>query len=102
LDRRKCAIYGRRQQGKKLAVAVDSPFFEAIGGRTQRPSHDLNEGDIIWLVMDVSEDYQLQLRHWEVLPLETSANKLLAADTIKREEFENVLRKKLRRLQMEP
>ena len=39
-----------RRWGKKLAVAVDLPFFEAIGGKSAQPSHDLNEGDIVWLV----------------------------------------------------
>ena len=87
-----------RQWGKKLAVAVDVPFFEAIGGKTSQPSHDLNEGDIIWMVMEVSDDFRLQPCHWEVLPLEVSANKLLAADRVRREEFEAALRGKLRRL----
>ena len=79
-----------RQWGKKLAVAVDSPFFEAIGGKTRHQSQ-------VWLVMAVSDDFKLQPRHWEVLPLEVSANKLLAADRGKREEFEAALRGKLRR-----
>ncbi len=38
-----------RRWGKKLAVAVDWSFFEAIGGRSDNPSHDLNDGDIVWL-----------------------------------------------------
>ena len=91
-----------RQWGKKMAVAVDTAFFEAIGGSTPRPSHDLNEGDVVWLTLDVSDDYRLQPRHWEVLPLEASANKLLAADAVKREEFENALRRKLRPLEATP
>ena len=86
-----------RRWGKKMAVAVDTSFFEAIGGNSLRLSHDLNDGDVIWLTLDVSDSYQLQPRHWEVLPLEASANKLLNADTVKREEFESALRKKLRR-----
>lgn len=86
-----------RQWGKKLAVAVDAPFFEAIGGITSQPSRDLNEGDIIWHVVRVSDDYQLQRNHWEILRLEASARILLAADTITRG-FENVLRNKLHRL----
>ena len=39
-----------RRWGSKIAVAVDAPFFEAIGGASAAPSHDLNDGDIIWLV----------------------------------------------------
>lgn len=88
-----------RQWGKKMAVAVDTSFFAAIGGNTPRPSHDVNEGDIVWLTLDVSDDYRLQPRHWEVLPLDASTDKLLAADAVKREEFETVLRKKLRRVE---
>ncbi len=36
--------------------------------------------------------------HWEVLSLEASSKKLLAADPIKREEFESLVRRKLVRL----
>lgn len=91
-----------RQWGKKMAVAVDTAFFEAIGGNTPYPSHDLNEGDILWLTLYVSDDYRLKPRHWEVLPLDASATKLLAADAVKREEFESALRKKLRPLEATP
>ena len=87
-----------RRWGTKLAVAVDTPFFEAVGGASEQPSHDINEGDIIWLVLQVSQTYQLECVHWEVLSLEDSSEKLLAARTVKREEFEEVLRAKLRPL----
>ena len=84
-----------RQWGKKLAVAVDRRFFDYIGGPSHRPSHDINEGDILWLVVQVSDRYELKQAHWEVLSLEESSRKLLAATTVKREEFEEVLRSKL-------
>ncbi len=87
-----------RRWGTKLAVAVDVPFFEAIGGVSSRPSHDINEGDIVWLVVQVSDRYELEQVHWEVLSLEESSSKLLAAETVKREEFEEILRSKLRPL----
>lgn len=87
-----------RRWGKKMAVAVDTSFFGAIGGNSPQPSHDLNDGDVIWLTLDVS-DGRLCRRHWEVLPLEASADKLLNADTVKREEFESTLRRKLRHLE---
>lgn len=87
-----------RRWGTKLAVAVDAPFFEAIGGASGQPSYDFNEGDIIWLVAQVSQEYRLERTHWEVLSLEDSSQKLLAARTVKREEFEEVLRAKLRPL----
>lgn len=82
----------------KLAVAVDLPFFEAIGGESAKSSQDINDGDIMWLIPRISKQYQLEAVHWEVLSLEDSSKKLLAADTIKREEFETVLSDKLRRL----
>ncbi len=88
-----------RRWGSKLAVAVDRPFFEAIGGSSSNPSQDLNDGDIIWLVPKLShiEDglFQLTRGHWEVLTLEDSNDKLLAAETIRREQFEEDLRAKL-------
>ena len=87
-----------RRWGTKLAVAVDVPFFEAIGGPSARPNKDLDDGDIIWLVPQVSNAYQLEPVHWEVLSLEDSSEKLLAAETIKRSEFERALRAKLRPL----
>lgn len=84
-----------RRWGTKLAVAVDLPFFEAIGGPSASPSHDLNDGDIIWLVPRINEGYRLEECHWEVLSLEVSSDKLLAAETVKRQEFEDALRSKL-------
>lgn len=87
-----------RRWGTKLAVAVDVPFFDAIGGPSGKASHDTNEGDIIWLVLQVSDEYKLESIHWEVLSLEDSSEKLLAAKTVKRKEFEEALRSKLRPL----
>ena len=87
-----------RRWGTKLAVAVDVPFFESIGGVSRCPSHDLNDGDIIWIVMQVSDRYELESVHWEVLSLDASSKKLLAARPVKREEFEETLRSKLRPL----
>lgn len=87
-----------RRWGKKLAVAVDLPFFNAIGGVSERPSHDLNEGDIIWLVPQLDRHQRLVRHHWEVLSLEDSSLKLLAAEPVRREDFENDLRRKLERL----
>ncbi len=84
-----------RRWGTKLAVAVDLPFFEAIGGATDNPSQDLNDGDIVWLVPRMSDDYQLEEYHWEVLSLEASNDKLLSAETVRRGEFEDSLRTKL-------
>lgn len=89
-----------RRWNSKIAVAVDSPFFESIGGPSANPSHDINDGDIIWLVPELSWDddksrFQLTRGHWEVLTLEDTNNKLLAARTIARDSFEDALRDRL-------
>ncbi len=79
----------------KLAVAVDMPFFEAVGGPSAAPSQDLNDGDIVWLVPRMSGNYRLEPDHWEVLTLQASSEKLLSAKTVGRPDFENALRAKL-------
>ena len=88
-----------RRWGAKLAVAVDAPFFESLGGPSSAPSKDLGDGDIIWLVPELSIDADGSLKlvrgHWEVLTLEESSDKLLAAKTVSRSNFETVLREKL-------
>ena len=88
-----------RRWGTKLAVAVDIPFFKAIGGPSQKPSQDLDEGDIIWLAPQISDEYRLEASHWDVLSLEDSSEKLLAAKTVNRVEFEEALRAKLQPIQ---
>ena len=90
-----------RRWGSKIAVAVDRPFFDAIGGPSPAPSRDLNDGDVIWLVPELVPDgarNRLVRGHWEVLTLEQSGEKLLAARTVRREAFEQTLRAKLRPL----
>ena len=87
-----------RRWGTKLAVAVDLPFFQAIGGPKDEPSRDLDEGDIVWLAPRMTADFRLEAHHWEVLSLEASSDKLLSAETVKRGEFEGALRSKLERI----
>ena len=87
-----------RRWGTKLAVAVDLPFFQAIGGPSASPSHDLNDGDIVWLVPQIADDYKLSAYHWEVLSLEQSNDKLLSAETVRRNEFEDELRARLTKI----
>ena len=87
-----------RRWGTKLAVAVDLPFFEAMGGPSVQVSRDFNDGDIVWLVARIDSDFKLVPHHWEVLSLEDSCTKLISAETVKRHEFETVLRRKLNRL----
>ena len=89
-----------RRWQTKIAVAVDGPFFEAIGGPSANANQDINDGDVIWLVPELARDdsdgsYRLVRGHWEVLTLEASSDKLLAARTVRREAFEQTLRAKL-------
>ncbi len=85
-----------RRWGTKLAVAVDMPFFDAMGGPSANYSQDLDDGDIVWLVSRINADYRLEAHHWEVLTLDDSSDKLLSAETVKRTEFEHTLREKLK------
>ena len=90
-----------RRWGSKIAVAVDSEFFDAIGGPSPNPSRDLNDGDVIWMVPRLEEEggrFRLVRWHWEVLTLEDSSDKLLAASTIRKDDFERTLRARLRPL----
>ena len=94
-----------RRWNSKIAVAVDKPFFDSIGGPSEQPSQDINDGDIIWMVPEMSwnsneGNFSLTRGHWEVLTLESSTAKLLAATTISRDTFETALRDKL--LPLEP
>lgn len=88
-----------RRWGSKLAVAVDRHFFDSIGGPSPSPSQDLNDGDIVWMVPELSAGrgggYTLSESHWEVLTLEESRRRLLAARTVSRNAFEKTLRDKL-------
>ncbi len=88
-----------RRWGTKLAVAVDLPFFNAIGGPSDNPSRDLDDGDIVWLIPRIDGDFRLVAHHWEVLSLEASSDKLLSAETVRRREFEEALRAKLEPLE---
>ncbi|MYA43398.1 MAG: hypothetical protein F4Z31_16840 [Gemmatimonadetes bacterium] len=83
-----------RRWGSKIAVAVDQPFYDSIGGPSPTPNRDLDSGDVIWLVSE-AHDGQLVRRHWEVLTLEQTCDKLLAARPVTRSAFEQTLRDKL-------
>ena len=83
-----------RRWGSKIAVAVDQPFYDSISGPSLNPSRDLDAGDVIWLVSEAHEG-RLSRRHWEVLTLEATCEKLLAAEPVTRSAFEQTLRDKL-------
>ena len=84
-----------RQWQSKIAVAVDKPFYENIGGRSPKAKQDLNAGDVIWLVPEL-RDGKLEPWHWEVLPLEKSYEKLKAAEEGEFSEFKRTLCSQLR------
>ena len=87
-----------RRWGKKLAVAVDTPFFDAIGGPSANPTRDLDDGDIIWMVPTLNDGI-LERGHWEMLSLEDSSHKLISAQPVPRVRFEEALIAKLRPIQ---
>jgi len=66
-----------------------------MGGPSQEPQRDLNAGDLIWLVHHIV-DGELRRHHWEVLSLEESSRRLLAAEPVSRSDFEADLRERLR------
>ena len=85
-----------RRWGSKMVVPVDRPFFDAVGGVSPGFSRDLDDGDVIWLVPELARNddgrWRLTRGHWEVLTLETTVDKLLAAETVRRGKFEDDLR----------
>lgn len=89
-----------RRWHSKIAVAVDRPFFASLGAPSARPSQDLDAGDVVWLVPELC-DGQLTRSHWEVLTLEASSEKLLAAEAVSRVDFERILHQKLQVLRGE-
>ena len=56
-----------RRWASKIAVAVDRPFFDAIGDPSPSPSRNLTDGDIVWLVPELvrteSARYRLSRGH---------------------------------------
>ena len=71
---------------------------DSIGGPSTAPSHDLGDCDIIWMVVDMDYDDptagRLTRGHWEVMTLEASSDRLLAAETVPQQDFLDSLRQK--------
>ena len=88
----------RRWQAK-MAVVVDESFFDSIGGPSALVSHDLGDGDIIWMVVGMAAEdggsHRLPRHHWEVQTLEAASERLLAAQTIPQRLFLETLHSKL-------
>ena len=91
-----------RRWGRKTAIVLDRTFFETLGGPSPDPSHDLDAGDVIWMIPDLIRGndgrYRLTRWHWEVLTLESTRAKLRSAADVPRAEFERALRSKLESL----
>ena len=88
-----------RQWGNKVSIALDSQFFQHLGGPSPEGQTQITEGDIIWMIptMRLGDDerYHLDRGHYEVLVLAETEKKLLSADNITKAEFEESLKKKL-------
>ena len=88
-----------RQWRKKTAIVLDRQFFDTLGGPRAQPSHDLDAGDVIWMIPElVREDsghYRLTQGHWDVMTLDDTRDKLRSAADISLAEFERVLLGKL-------
>ena len=82
-----------------MVVVVDRPFFESVGGRSPTPSQDLGDGDVIWIALEIvsenNQSHSLARWRWEVLTLEASCEKLLAAENVQRDVFSELLRRRL-------
>lgn len=91
-----------RTWGNKLAVAVDRPFFDSIGGASASPTREIPDNNVIWLVPEIRRTadgtHRLERGHWESLSLEASNRKLLAAEPMRKVDFVEALRTKLRPL----
>lgn len=91
-----------RTWGNKLAVAVDRPFFDSIGGASASPTREIPDNNVIWLVPGIRRNadgtHRLERGHWESLSLEDSNRKLLAAKPMRKVDFVEALRTKLRPL----
>ena len=58
-----------RQWHSKIAVAVDTPFSDSMGGPSETPERDLDAGDVVSLAPELPSG-RLECGHWEALTLE--------------------------------
>ena len=71
---------------------------DALGGPSTDPVQDLDEGEVLWLVPAINADGRLARGHWEMLSLDESSQKLLAAETVRRIDFKQALQSRLQPL----
>lgn len=88
-----------RRWGKKMAVVVDKAFWESLG--EMRNVKNISNADIVWFVVDydgpVKGQYRIK-RHAAVFTtLENAVEGLTGGTPVSLEDFEESIRKKLRR-----
>ena len=89
-----------RRWGKKMAVVVDRPFFDAIGDMPEIPH--ISNGDIVWFVVRLEEDTQTGTHRIvrdsiHVTTLERATEGLTGGEPVSKEEFEDRIRAKIDR-----
>ena len=87
-----------RRWGKKMAVVVDRPFYDAIGEMAEIPH--ISNGDIVWFVIRLEEDAQTGSHRVvrdriHVTTLERATEGLTGGNPVSKEEFEDRIRHKM-------
>ena len=87
-----------RRWGKKMAVLVDRPFFDATG--TMAETSHISNGDIVWFVVRLEEDakedsHRLVRDGIHVTTLEHATEGLTGGVPISKDEFEERIRNKI-------
>ncbi len=87
-----------RRWGKKMAVLVDRPFFDATG-RMAETSH-ISNGDIVWFVVRLEEvrnggEHRLVRDGVHVTTLEHATEGLTGGTPVSKDEFEERIRNKI-------
>lgn len=88
-----------RRWGKKMAVVVDKAFWESLG--EMRSVKNISNADIVWFVVDYQEPakglYRLKRHATVFTTLENAVEGLTGGTPVSLEDFEESIRKKLRR-----
>ena len=87
-----------RRWGKKMAVVVDRPFFDAIGNMAEIPH--ISNGDIAWFIVRLEEEagrglHRLVHDRVHVTTLEHATEGLTGGNPVSKEEFEERIRDKI-------
>ena len=87
-----------RRWGKKMAVIVDRPFYDAVGEMAEIPH--ISNGDIVWFVVRLEEDdrtgaHRVVRDGIHVTTLERATEGLTGGNPVSKEEFEGRIREKM-------